>query len=207
MKKTKKDKIIMGKDNINQKIADELSKEESNVETEEVTELEATDSEEDIESELDIITKERDEFKDKWLRELASFDNFRKNTLKEKQDWIKYANEKIILDLCEILDNFERALSTDINANNFESYKKGVEMIYQQFNNLLKRNNVEKIEALGQEFDPNIHDAISSIPSEEEENIIVAVIQNGYKIGEKIVKHSRVAVSNGLKPEQNKENN
>lgn len=197
----------MGKDNINQKIADELNKEESNVETEEVTELEATDSEEDIESELDIITKERDEFKDKWLRELASFDNFRKNTLKEKQDWIKYANEKIILDLCEILDNFERALSTDINANNFESYKKGVEMIYQQFNNLLKRNNVEKIEALGQEFDPNIHDAISSIPSEEEENIIVAVIQNGYKIGEKIVKHSRVAVSNGLKPEQNKENN
>ncbi len=191
----------MEKDNINEKFAEELSKDEK------IEETESVETEETTESEIEQITRERDEFKDKWLRELASFDNFRKNTFKEKQDWIKYANEKIILDLCEILDNFERALSVDVTADNLESYKKGVDMIFQQFNTLLKKNNVEKIESLGEEFDPNIHDAISSIPSEEDENKIVAVIQNGYKMGEKIIRHSRVAVSNGIKPDNNKENN
>lgn len=158
-------------------------------------------------NELETALKERDEFKDKWLRTLAEFDNFRKNNLKEKQDWIKYANEKIILDLCEVLDNFERALATEVDAQSFEAYKKGIDLIFQQFNNILKKNNVTKIEAQGKEFDPNLHDALSSIPSEEDENIVVAVIQNGYMIGEKVIRHSRVAVSNGIKPENKSNDN
>jgi molecular chaperone GrpE len=137
------------------------------------------------------------EYKDKWLRTLAEFDNYRKNTLKEKQDWIKYANEKIILDLCDVLDNFERALATQVNNDNLSSYIKGVEMIFQQLNSVLKKNDVIKIEVLGKEFDPNYHEALSTLPSAEPENTIVAVIQNGYMMGERVIRPSRVAVSSG----------
>jgi len=144
---------------------------------------------------------ERDEFKDKWLRTLAEFDNYRKNALKDKQEWVKYANEKIILEFCDVLDNFERALATEVNATNFQSYVKGVEMIFQQIKTVFKKNEVIKIDCLGKEFDPNYHEAWSAVPDPEPENTIIAVIQNGYMIGEKVIRASRVAVSNGEKTE------
>ena len=148
------------------------------------------------------LEKERDEFKDKWMRTLAEFENFRRNAQKDKQDWLKYANEKIILEVCDVLDNFERALSSEINEANYNSYVKGVEMIFQQLNSVLKKNNVIKIESLGKEFDPNYHEALSSIPAPEPENTVVAIIQNGYMIGEKVIRASRVAVSNGNEIEE-----
>jgi len=148
---------------------------------------------------IEDLEKEKNEFKDKWIRTLAEFDNFRKNAQKDKQDWIKYANEKLILDICDVVDNFERALATEVNAENYTSYVRGVEMIFQQINSLFKKNDVFKIEALGKEFDPNYHEAWSSVPAKEPENTIIAVIQNGYMIGEKLIRPSRVAVSNGEK--------
>ncbi|MCL2063138.1 MAG: nucleotide exchange factor GrpE [Candidatus Cloacimonetes bacterium] len=150
---------------------------------------------------IEDLEKEKSEFKDKWLRTLAEFENYRKNSHKEKQDWIKYANEKVFLEFCDVLDNFERALSTDVNSENYSSYIKGVEMIFQQMNSIFKKNDVIKIDALGKEFDPNYHEAWSSIPALEPENIIVAIVQNGYMLGEKVIRASRVAVSNGEKPE------
>ena len=143
------------------------------------------------------LETERNEFKDKWMRALAEFDNYRKNTLREKQDWIKYSNEKIILDLCEVLDNFERALASEINENNFASYVKGVELIFQQLNSILKKNDVIKIDSLGKEFNPVYHEALSSIPAKEPEDTVIAIIQNGYMMGEKVIRPTRVAVSNG----------
>ena len=153
----------------------------------------------DIIEQLEI---ERGEFKDKWIRALAEFDNYRKNAQKEKQDWIKYANEKLILEICDVFDNFERALTTEVNAENYKSFVKGVEMIYQQMNSVFKKNDVFKIDALGKEFDPNYHEAWSSIPAFEPENTVIAVVQNGYMLGEKVIRASRVAVSNGEKPEE-----
>ena len=150
---------------------------------------------------IEDLEIERDEFKDKWLRTLAEFENYRKNSLKERQEWLKYSNEKVFLEICDVLDNFERALSTEVNAENYSSYTKGVEMIFQQLKSVFKKNDVIKIEALGKEFDPNYHEAWSSIPALEPENTIVAVVQNGYMIGEKVIRPSRVAVSNGEKPE------
>ncbi len=170
-----------------------------------------TPEEDSLELELDKMTQERDEFKDKWLRTLAEFDNYRKNTLKEKADWMKYANEKIILEICEVFDNFERSNSIDLNENNLESFKKGIDLIYQQIETLLKKNNVSKIECLDKEFDPNFHEALAHIPSELDENTITNIIQNGYKMNDKVIRPARVAVSNGIKPENpnhdKKENN
>lgn len=203
----KKDKI---KDNsqmteekkVNIPVTDES---EETVHTEVVNQVH--EEEDSIEQELERMTNERDEFKDKWLRTLAEFDNYRKNTLKEKADWIKYANEKIVIEICEVFDNFERAFSVELKEENLEAYKKGIELIYQQIDSLLKKNNVSKIDALEKEFDPNFHEALAHIPSELDENIISAVIQNGYTMNEKVIRPARVAVSNGKKPEINNNEN
>jgi molecular chaperone GrpE len=175
----------------------------SSEEIQEIT-VQEIEEEDSFEQELEKLEAERDEFKNKWLRTLADFDNFRKNTLKEKADWMKYSNEKIILEICEVFDNFERAFSVEVNTDGFEAFKKGIELIYQQIETLLKRNNVTKIECFEKEFDPNYHEALAHIPSDLDENIIAAVIQNGYKMNEKVIRPARVAVSNGVKPE-NKE--
>jgi molecular chaperone GrpE len=144
-----------------------------------------------------ILEIERDDYKDKWVRTLAEFENFRRNTQKDKLDFIKYAGEKIILEVCEVLDNFEKALATEVTEENYKSYAKGIELIFQQLNSVLKKNDVIKIDALGKEFDPNYHEAISSIPALEPENTIVAVVSSGYMMGEKVIRASRVAVSSG----------
>ncbi|MCB5249988.1 MAG: nucleotide exchange factor GrpE [Candidatus Cloacimonadales bacterium] len=176
----------------------------SDIESQEMTaqETEETDS---LEEELDKLMDERDEFKDKWLRTLAEFDNFRRNTLKEKSDWVKYSNEKLVLEICDVFDNFERALTTEVKEANFEAFKEGIALIYQQIEGLLKRNNVTKIEYENKEFDPNFHEALAYIPSEYDENTIAALIQNGYKMNDRVIRAARVAVSNGTKPEK-KEN-
>ncbi len=153
----------------------------------------------EIKKELEKVKKERDEFKNKYIRLYAEFENFRKRSFSEKADWIKNANERLILELCEVNDNFQRALENGIKEHQFESFKKGVELIYQQIGNILKKESVEKIEALEKEFDPNFHEALAHIPSELEKNKVTAIIQNGYKMNDKIIRTAKVAVSNGEK--------
>ncbi|HPR16989.1 MAG TPA: nucleotide exchange factor GrpE [Candidatus Cloacimonadota bacterium] len=148
---------------------------------------------------IEALEKEVADLKDKYMRAAAEFENFRRRNISEKADWIKNANERIVLELCDVSDNFERALHSEGDKNQ-ESYRKGIEMIFQQLSNILKKEGVEKIEAADQEFDPNFHEALAHIPSELEENKIVAVIQNGYLMNKKIIRAARVAVANGEKP-------
>ena len=147
---------------------------------------------------------EYDELKDRWMRGAAEFENFRKRTFTEKADWIKNATERLVLELCDVVDNFERALHPEVEKNR-EAFEKGIKLIFQQLEVVLKKEGVEKIDAFGKEFDPNLHEALAHIPSELEENKIVAVIQNGYIMNEKIIRPVRVAVSNGEKPKKSKE--
>ncbi len=164
-----------------------------------------------VEKELEKVKKERDDFKNKYIRLYAEFENFRKRSFSEKADWIKNANERLILDLCDVYDNFQRALENGIKEHQFESFKKGVDLIYQQIGNILKKENVEKIEALEKDFDPNFHEALAHVPSELEKDKVSAIIQNGYKMNDKIIRIAKVAVSNGEKIQKNnkekKENN
>ena len=163
-----------------------------------------------VEKELEKVTKERDEFKNKYIRLYAEFENFRKRSFSEKADWIKNANERLILEICDVYDNFQRALENGVEKHQFESFKKGVELIYQQIGNILKKESVEKIDAFEQDFDPNIHEALAHIPSDLEKDKVSAIIQNGYKMNNKIIRIAKVAVSNGEKIEnktEKKENN
>ncbi len=152
------------------------------------------------------LEQEVTELKDKYIRSAAEFENFRRRNISEKAAWIKNANERLVLDICDVLDNFERALHPQVEKNR-ESFEKGIEMIFRQLSNLLKKEGVEKIEALECDFDPNIHEALAHIPSELEDNKVAAVIQNGYKMNDKVIRPARVAVSNGQKPgEEDSEN-
>ncbi len=146
------------------------------------------------------LESEKEELKDKWLRSVAEFENFRRRSAIEKMTWIKNANQRLILELCEVTDNFERAIDSEQTAGDTEHYQKGIEMIQKQIANILKREGVEKIETDGREFDPEYHEALAHIPSRLKENKIAATIQNGYLMNGKVIRAARVAVSNGEEP-------
>lgn len=134
------------------------------------------------------------EEKDKYLRLFAEYDNYRKRTSKEKIE--AYGNSKAdtIAEILPALDNFERALNTETSD---EAYKNGIQMIFNQLNDILAKLGVTEIEALNQPFDPNIHSAIKQVDDENfGENTVCQVFQKGYKLGDKIIRHSMVAVAN-----------
>lgn len=125
----------------------------------------------------------------------AEFDNFRRRTQKEKEDIAKYASEKIIISLLPVLDNFERAVDSTRTNQDFEAYAQGVAMILKQFRKVLEDEGLKAIEAVGEEFDPNLHEALLREESEQEENIILEEIQKGYFLKDKVIRHSKVKVS------------
>lgn len=137
------------------------------------------------------------DWKDKYLRSMAEFENFRRRSNQEKTDWIKLSTQKMALEVCDVADNFERALTQLTGAQKEDGFVKGVLLIEQQLRSVLEKEGVRKIEALGQEFDPTLHEALAHIPSEYDENLIAAVIQNGYMMNGKVLRPVRVAVSSG----------
>jgi len=158
-----------------------------------------------IQEKYKLLEQEIQSIMDQKLRLAAEFENFRRRTNEEKVDWIKNATQRLVLELCDVLDNFERALHPDNENGDVVSFRQGVEMIFKQLTEVLKKEGVIKLEAMGKEFDPNYHEALAHIPSEEKENTIVAIIQNGYTMNDKIIRPARVAVSNGKKPQVEEE--
>lgn len=129
------------------------------------------------------------------IRTLAEYDNYRKRTAKEKEaTWID-AKASCVAELLPVLDNFDRALG--VTDSDFDSYKKGVEMIYQGFCDILKKLGVEAFGEEGDEFDPNFHSAVMHIDDESlGENVLAQVFSKGYKIGEKVLRPAMVKVAN-----------
>lgn len=146
------------------------------------------------------LQQELGTLKDKYLRNAAEFENFRRRSIQEKSQWIKNATQRLVLELCDVNDNFERALVTQEEHKQNGSFEEGIRMIFQQFSNILEKEGVKKIEALEAEFDPQFHEALAQIPSELEEHKVAAVIQNGYTMNDLVIRPARVAVSNGQKP-------
>ena len=149
-----------------------------------------------IQQELDEKTKKLETYENTLKRLQAEFENYRKRTEKEKIDSIAYANEKIIVSLLDILDNFERAINEMKKTNETEKLKTGVELIFKQLYNLLKTQGVEKIEAIEQQFDPKKHEALMQIVSDNhKEDTVIQVMQKGYMIKDKVIRPTKVAVS------------
>jgi molecular chaperone GrpE len=145
------------------------------------------------------------------MTNVCFIDNFRRRTQVEKKDWSNYAIEKLVISVAEVLDNFERACQQVPEDAVDNPFVKGMLQIESQLANVLKKEGVEKIQAQDEMFDPQVHEAIAHVPSQAEENCIVAVIQNGYTLQGKVIRPARVAVSNGISPDtksnENEDNN
>jgi len=152
-------------------------------------------SSKDIEKEYQEKIKE---LEDKFLRLVAEFDNYKKRTARQFEDIIKTANENLIVRLLDVADNFRRALEASRNSSDFHSLQKGTALIYQHLEDIMKKEGVEKIDALGQNFDPQLHEAMMQIESDKyPEGIIALEMSPGYRLNGKIIRHSKVAVSKG----------
>jgi molecular chaperone GrpE len=162
------------------------------------TETEAAAAEADktaeLQQKIEALEKELADEKEKYLRLDAEYYNYRTRSLKEKQDAYDNALTKAVTEVLSVIDNFERALTAECADANF---KKGVEMIFRQYTAILEKLGVKEIEAEGKPFDPNFHNAVSQITDENlGENTVAAVLQKGYIMGNKVIRHAMVTVAN-----------
>ena len=147
-----------------------------------------------LKEENEAIIKELDEYKDKYLRLLAEYDNYRKRAAKEKAEIYPEATARTIEAFLPLADNFERAAAVETSD---EKFKSGIMMIYSQLVEVLKTLDVETIDRVGEAFDPNLENAVSTVTDEKlGQNVVAQVYQKGYKRGDKIIRHAMVSVAN-----------
>lgn len=157
-------------------------------------EAEAQEAEKPEKAEKNEKDPEEEALNTKYLRLMADFQNYKRRTEKEKSDIYAFANEKIVSELLNVIDNFERALDA---GNEGDSFVEGMNLIFKQLQGVLEKAGVVEIEALGREFDPNFHHAVMTEDSEEyESGKITAVLQKGYLLNNKVIRPSMVKVAN-----------
>jgi len=145
-------------------------------------------------SEEKEVSKEEEELNVRYLRLAADFQNFRKRVEKEKGDIYAYANEKIVVDLLDVIDNFERAL--EHSKDNSEGFAEGMNMIFKQFKGVLEKSGVEEMIAIGELFDPNVHHAVLTENSVEyDSGKVTQVLQKGYLLNKKVIRPAMVKVA------------
>ncbi len=150
-------------------------------------------------AEIETLKAQVAESKDRYVRLMAEFDNFRRRTAKEQLDLIETANAKLLEKLSEVLDNFERAAHPDNNKQkDYDAFAKGIQMIHDQFAKILKDAGLEQLDPVGEPFDPNYHEALMRQASDKiPESHVIQVFQKGYKLKNKLLKTAKVIVSSG----------
>jgi molecular chaperone GrpE len=147
-------------------------------------------------AELEKLQAEVLEHQQRALRVQADFDNFRRRTQKEKEELGKYASSKLITELLPVIDNFERALQASGDNPEFESFSKGVNMIFRQLESVLASEGLTAMNSIGEPFNPEYHQAIMQVESDEfEEGIVVEEVQKGYMLKDKVLRPAMVKVS------------
>lgn len=190
---SKKDKEIL-KEAVNENInGTQEENTEENCAQQEERELTA---EEKLQQELDEANGKIAVLEDKYLRQVAEFDNYRKRTMKEKAELIKNGGERAIESILPVLDDFERALSNMSKDESSAEIMTGVELIYNKFVGILKQNGLQKIETDGAVFDTDFHEAIAMVPTPDEnlKGKVLDCIQAGYTLNDKVIRHAKVAV-------------
>jgi len=143
------------------------------------------------------LQRERDDFRDRWMRKAAEFDNYRKRVEKERREQVDEATESLLQDLLGVVDDFDRALTVDTSGGNEgEAYRKGVELIYAKLQDLLRKKGVTPIEALGADFDPNIHQAVvHEVTADHRDGEVTGELRKGYRIGDRLLRPALVRVA------------
>ena len=156
----------------------------------------APDVAEEIPSEEEKLRARVAELEDKLLRTAADFENRKKRLDRQAEEAIRSSTDRLISQLLDVVDNFERALHH--GDENKESFRQGIELIFSQLNDLLGRYDVRPIDAVGKPFDPSLHEAIMQIDSDEHDEGIVAMeINKGYRAGDRVLRYAKVGVSRG----------
>ena len=166
------------------------------------TEAEGTqaDSADELNKQIEALEKERDDYKDKWMRSVADFQNLRKRSIQEKQEAFDYGNASLLKDLLESLDNFDRTVEAAATATDAKSIADGVTMINKSLVSMLENKyNLVAYGAVGDAFDPDIHEAIGRSEEQVEEPTVKAVYLKGYKLKDRVIRHAKVMVA--LPPE------
>ena len=177
-----------------EKIQQEQAAEEETCETAGAQTEETEDAAQETAAEEPAKDPEEEALNAKYLRLMADFQNFKRRTEKEKNDIYAFANEKIVSELLNVIDNFERALAA---AAEGDSFAEGMKLIFKQLQGVLEKSGVAEIEALGQDFDPNFHNAVMMEDSTEyESGKVTEVMQKGYMLNNKVVRPSMVKVAN-----------
>jgi len=144
------------------------------------------------------LANEVEDLKDQLLRKVAEFENFKKRTLKEKQDLIQFANAQLLFKLLDLVDNIEKAYNSAKESQDYEALLKGIDLIFQQANKILQDEDASPIPIeIGDDFDVNTQDALMTINSELPEGKVAMILQKGYQIKDKVLRHAKVAVSQG----------
>ena len=172
---------------------------ESNVTAESLEAIvdENNEVQEEIKEQIEDDLKEKyDELNNKYLRLWADYDNFRKRTANEKQELLKYGASEVLKKILTVLDTFDRAKESLKDIDNCQTVKEGYEIAFKQLFDTLKKIGVEEIEALGKQFDPNCHEAVTHTPNDEyEPDCVAAVVQKGYKLSDKVLRPALVGVA------------
>ena len=202
MAKEKKIKVEDGNNKPEEEIKDEAQQQNPETDKEDNTDKKAEDSNKNEETTdnteekdpLEVAQAEIAELKDKYLRSVAEFDNYRKRTLKEKAELILNGGEKTISAILPILDDFERAIA-DKNED-AKAIKEGFELIYKKFNKTLEGMGVKKIETTDQDFNTEYHEALAMVPGmgDDKKGKIIDCVEAGYTLNDKVIRHAKVAV-------------
>lgn len=169
---------------------------EENTATENTTE-ESTEKEQEEEKDpLTVANEQIDELKDKYLRTVAEFDNYRKLTLKEKAELILNGGEKTITAILPVLDDMERAIANGEKTEDPQVLREGIQLIFAKFQKTLEGLGVSKIETAEADFNTDVHEAIAMVPGmgDDQKGKVLDCVQTGYKLNDKVIRHAKVAV-------------
>lgn len=172
----------------------EANEKEETLSADQVEELEN-----EVENDLLVQLKKREEqyasLHDTYLRLMAEFDNFRKRTAREKSALMEYASEKVITELLPVLDDFSRTLTVIEKTDNLSSIQEGIRMVSDRLFRILEKEGLKPIESIGQPFDANLHEAITSVPAEaEQKGKVIDEAGKGYRLKDKVIRYSKVIV-------------
>lgn len=189
---TEKDIEIKDEETQNEAPVDETAKEAE--EKEEVNSEET--SEEEEKAPLEKAQEEIADLKDKWLRSVAEFENYRKRTLKERAELILNGGEKVITAILPIIDDMERAIENGAKTDDPEVLREGMSLIHQKFMKTLEAQGVSKIETENADFDTDVHEAVAMVPGmgDDKKGKVIDCLQQGYKLNDKVIRHAKVAV-------------
>ena len=172
--------------------------EEENLNEEQVEETENQEATEPAEEKdpLELAQDEIAELKDKYLRSVAEFDNYRKRTLKERAELILNGGEKVISAILPVIDDMERAIENGAKTDDPQVIREGMELIYNKLIKVMEAQGITQIDALDADFDTDLHDAVAMVPGmgDDKKGKVIDCLQKGYKLNDKVIRHAKVAV-------------